>query len=82
MTGSQQQYTAEHWLECAREVQERARGLKVPEFRHEMEAIARGYERLARYAERRMSRQPGSGEQISALKMNLPQGPEADPIAE
>jgi hypothetical protein len=56
MTGSRPEYPPEYWLECAREVREKARGIKDPDTKHEMEIIARFYERLAQYAERRLSR--------------------------
>jgi hypothetical protein len=50
-------YLPEYWIKCAREVREKARGIKYPETKHEMEIIARAYERLAEHAERRLSRQ-------------------------
>jgi len=56
MTSSSPEYPPEYWLECAQEVREKAQGIKDPETRHEMEIIARCYERLAEYAERRLSR--------------------------
>jgi hypothetical protein len=59
MTDSKQKYTAEHWLSYAQEVRAKARGIKDPKIRHEMEIIARLYESLARHAERRMPVRPG-----------------------
>jgi len=58
MTGLMPEYTPEYWFRCAKEVRERARGIKAPETKHEMEIIARLYERLAEHAERRRSRKP------------------------
>jgi hypothetical protein len=58
MTGSTPEYPPGYWLKCAQEVRAKARGLKDPETKHEMEIIARLYERLAQYAERRLSRRP------------------------
>jgi hypothetical protein len=55
MTGSSPEYPPDYWLKCAEEVREKALGIKDPETRHEMEIIARFYERLAEYAERRVS---------------------------
>jgi hypothetical protein len=55
MTGSKAEYPPDYWLKCAQEVREKARGIKDPEAKHELEIIARFYERLAEYAERRMS---------------------------
>jgi hypothetical protein len=42
----------EHWARLAHEVREQAREMKDPVLRREMERIARGYERLAKHAER------------------------------
>jgi hypothetical protein len=53
MTGSQPEYPPDYWVKCAQEVREKARGIKDPETKHEMEIIARCYERLAQYAGRR-----------------------------
>jgi hypothetical protein len=59
MTGLQQKHAAEHWLKCAQEVWATACGIKDPKIRHEMEIIARSYERLAGHAERRISHRSG-----------------------
>jgi hypothetical protein len=56
MTGSQPEYPPEYWVQCAQEVREKAGGIKDPETKREMEIIARCYERLGQYAERRLSR--------------------------
>jgi hypothetical protein len=42
-------YPPEHWLTRAREAREMAQGIKDPEARHEMETVARLYERLAEF---------------------------------
>jgi hypothetical protein len=56
MNGLTPEYPPEYWLKCAEEVREEARGIKNLETKHEMEVIARLYERLAEHAERRLSR--------------------------
>jgi hypothetical protein len=43
-------YPPEHWLTRAQEAWEKARALNDPEARHEMETVARLYERLAEFA--------------------------------
>jgi hypothetical protein len=58
MTSSDPEFPPEYWLRCAQDVREKAQGIKGPETKHEMEMIARFYERLAQYAERRLSRRP------------------------
>jgi hypothetical protein len=50
------EHLPEYWLKCAQEAREKTREIKDPEAKHEMELIARLYERLAEYAERRLSR--------------------------
>jgi hypothetical protein len=45
-------YPPLHWLSRAEEAWEMARVIKDPEARHEMEAVARLYERLAEFAHR------------------------------
>jgi hypothetical protein len=43
-------YPPEHWLKCAEEVREKAREMKDPVLKRELELIALGYERLAAHA--------------------------------
>jgi hypothetical protein len=52
----------EHWRRHAEERRAKAKELKDPEVRREMETIAALYDRLAEYAERRMPRPPEAGE--------------------
>jgi hypothetical protein len=56
MNGLTPDYLPEYWLKCAQEVREKTREIKDPEAKHEMELIARLYERLAEHAKRRLSR--------------------------
>jgi hypothetical protein len=53
MTGSTPEHLPEHWMRCAQEVRDQAREMKDPLVKRQMEAIAQGYERLARHAEKR-----------------------------
>ena len=56
MTGSKRIYPPENWLRRAQEAWEAARQIKDPGIRHEIQIIARLYERLADHAGRRISR--------------------------
>jgi hypothetical protein len=48
-------FPPEHWRKRAQEAWEIARQTRDPESKHEMETIARLYQKLAEYAERRLS---------------------------
>jgi hypothetical protein len=52
-------YPPQHWLKRALEAWAKAQGIKDPHARHEMETIARLYEKLAEFAHR-LSHRPGS----------------------
>jgi hypothetical protein len=58
MTSLTQPYRLADWLQRAGEIRTKARAIKDPEIRSEMETIARLYERLASWAERLRPGQP------------------------
>jgi len=77
---TQQKHTAEHWFKCAQEMWAKARGIKDPKIRHEIEIIAHLYERLAGYAGRRLSRRSGDWSADFLAEDGQPAKPKADRI--
>jgi hypothetical protein len=67
-------YPPEHWRRQAEEARAKAKRLRYPEARHEMERIAALYDRLAEWAERfhrtrgegRGDGREGEGEQLDS----------------
>jgi hypothetical protein len=55
MTEPEPDFSPEHWLEQAQDAWDKARQMKDRASKTELEAIARGYERLARHAAKRQS---------------------------
>jgi hypothetical protein len=53
MTKPVPDFPPEHWLKHAQEMREQAREMRHPAAKAELEAIARGYERLAGHAAQR-----------------------------
>jgi hypothetical protein len=54
MTEPNPDFSPEHWLKQAQDVRDKARQMKDRTARAELEAIVRGYERLALHAAKRL----------------------------